>query len=297
MAATMSNSNMELWHRVQETDMSYTKPVSIGHKHTSINTNYMIMRATEQWGPMGKGWGCDVLSQGIESMGPIYRQVPKFDEHGKPAGTEQVHICDAKIHTLHMRLWYLADGERCEVNQFGHTKTVFETKDGIMTDGDYAKKSWSDAMKKCLSLLGFSADIYLGMFEDHEYAQEANIKAQQKKEERKLDREQMSKTEAAQKRQELGDWLQRIKEQYPTLKSERALNLLHKQNLAHAETHCPRVGVDLNKMLASLNEAYFNQLDVIKEPQDTVCTACGNSGLQHIHRPCAECGGKVKPAE
>lgn len=284
--------NLALWKTVEETDKSFTKESTYGHKQTSISTQYMVMRATEQFGPMGMGWGTEVLSERLEDMGPL--MVPAND------GTKAlVEVARARIHTLHMRLWYMRGGSKYNVEQFGHTQAVYKTNKGeIMVDENYAKKSFSDAMKKCLSLLGFSADIFLGYYDDHEYAQEAEMKARQRKEERQLEREDLSKAEVAEKKIEFAEWVSRAKDAYKGIKSPRGLQTLHKTNREHAQTHAPRLGIEVKDVIDALTGAYHDQLDKVTEPQDTVCTACGASKYQHIHRPCSEegCGGKVEAA-
>jgi len=51
-------NNLEFWQSVQETDPNYTKKVEYGsHSFTAVDAYYRIMRATELWGPYGKGWG------------------------------------------------------------------------------------------------------------------------------------------------------------------------------------------------------------------------------------------------
>ena len=42
----------------------------------------------------------------------------------------------------------------------------------MTTDGEAPKKSLTDAIKKALSMLGFSADVFLGMFDDVNYVQQ-----------------------------------------------------------------------------------------------------------------------------
>lgn len=74
-----------------------------------------------------------------------------------------------KIHKVRVKLWYRLDGVRGEVVQFGQTTFVGRNRNGLFTDEEAPKKSLTDAMSKCLSLLGFSADVYLGRFDDNKY--------------------------------------------------------------------------------------------------------------------------------
>ncbi|MEX7116228.1 hypothetical protein AB2C39_33685, partial [Pseudomonas aeruginosa] len=45
------------------------------------------------------------------------------------------------------------------------------SKWGITTDTEAPKKSLTDAVKKSLAMLGFSADIFLGLFDDRDYVE------------------------------------------------------------------------------------------------------------------------------
>ncbi|UPR37661.1 hypothetical protein H9K57_08610 [Vibrio parahaemolyticus] len=52
-----SNSNMGIWNQSFKTDLNFTKQdPSTGR--LSINAQYRQMKATEIFGPRGKGWGC-----------------------------------------------------------------------------------------------------------------------------------------------------------------------------------------------------------------------------------------------
>ncbi|WP_434771820.1 hypothetical protein [Pseudomonas entomophila] len=42
----------------------------------------------------------------------------------------------------------------------------------MTTDGEAPKKSLTDAIKKALSMLSFSADVFLGLFDDNAYVQQ-----------------------------------------------------------------------------------------------------------------------------
>lgn len=56
--------NLSIWKQVQRTDPRFTKPLEgAGFQGTSINSNYMFMRATEIFGPIGEGWGYEVVEE------------------------------------------------------------------------------------------------------------------------------------------------------------------------------------------------------------------------------------------
>jgi len=68
-----------------------------------------------------------------------------------------------------VKLWYILDGKRGEIEQFGATTYVGKNKYGPFTDEEAKKKTLTDAISKCLSWLGFSADVHLGRYDDNKY--------------------------------------------------------------------------------------------------------------------------------
>lgn len=151
------NANTSLWQAVEKTDPSFTKQFSRGggFKGTATNATYLARKATEQFGPCGTGWGVQVVDEEIID--------------GAPLLLEGVVVAHERIHKVRAKLWYMRDGQRGEVEQFGQTQMVGKNKNGFFTDEEAPKKSLTDAMSKCLSLLGFSADIHLGLYDDNKY--------------------------------------------------------------------------------------------------------------------------------
>lgn len=149
--------NMSIWGKVEKTDPKFTKQFSRGggFKGTATNATYLARKATETFGPCGTGWGINVLSEEVFT--------------GAPHVIEGQVVAHDMIHKVHARLWYVLDGKRGEVEQFGQTQIVGRNKNGFYTDEEAPKKSLTDAMSKCLSLLGFSADIHLGLYDDNKY--------------------------------------------------------------------------------------------------------------------------------
>ena len=151
--AKMSENNLALWQRVEKTDPQYTKPFSRGggFRGTAVNGTYLARKATEVFGPIGIGWGLEILDEELMQ--------------GAPLGDGAFEL----VHKVRVKLWYVLDGQRGEVVQFGQTTFVGRNKNGLYTDEEAPKKSLTDAMSKCLSLLGFSADVHLGRFDDNKY--------------------------------------------------------------------------------------------------------------------------------
>jgi hypothetical protein len=151
-------TNTALWQAVEKTDPAFTKQFSRGggFKGTATNATYLARKATEQFGPCGTGWGVNVVDEEIITGAPHL-------------GADGQVIAYDLIHKVRACLWYVRDGQRGEVEQFGQTQIVGKNKNGFYTDEEAPKKSLTDAMSKCLSLLGFSADIHLGLYDDNKY--------------------------------------------------------------------------------------------------------------------------------
>lgn len=144
-------SNMKLWDSVKVTDPLAVKPITgKSYKGDSPKPYYLIQRATETFGPIGIGWGVTVKSERFERM----------TEH------EVLHVAVVSI-------WYVWEDKRTETfDQMGGTKACYMTASGkLMVDEDAGKKSVTDGMVKCLSMIGFAGDIFSGLWNDSKYVQ------------------------------------------------------------------------------------------------------------------------------
>lgn len=143
----MSNSenNLSLWNNVEKTDPRHTKKVTFGRGFTAIDPYYQIKCATEQFGPAGEGWGWDVV------------RVEEFREIASMG--------------LLIRLWH---GNREQyVEQWGQG-SFYTDNNKTKADHDVLKKATTDGITKCLSYLGFNADVFTGKFDDNKYVQQMN---------------------------------------------------------------------------------------------------------------------------
>lgn len=170
------NKNMSLWDSVSKTDSKYLKSGQRGM--SSIDAQYYFMQATSIFGPIGTGWGYEILDQYV-TEGQTMKGNPEL-KNGP--------YLDYKVSqmTVKINFWYLLEGKKGEFPQYGHTPLVMKTKYGPMMDDDPEKKSLSDAIKKSLTLLGFCADVFLGKFDDRSYVQERQEEEQQEAEKEEL---------------------------------------------------------------------------------------------------------------
>lgn len=143
--------NMKLWKSVCVTDPAAVKPITgKQYKGNSPKPYWIIQRATETFGPCGLGWGVKILSERFERFG------------------------DEALHVAHVQVWYELDGKRGEIEQMGQTRAEYTSAQGKhIVDEDAPKKSATDGMVKCLSMLGFAGDIFSGQWDDSKYVQHA----------------------------------------------------------------------------------------------------------------------------
>ncbi|HHR6066367.1 TPA: hypothetical protein ACS78C_000457 [Providencia alcalifaciens] len=169
-----NNNHLSIWKRVQRTDARFTKPLEgMGFTGTSINSTYMFMRATEIFGPIGEGWGYEVIEEKFIDGKPLVE--PILDERNKQVATKFLRDSDGSLfceqnHSLKIKFWYNTErGLRGEYESYGATPYRYQTNYGIKVDGEVIKKSLTDAIKKALSMLGFSSDVFMGMHDNPEY--------------------------------------------------------------------------------------------------------------------------------
>ncbi|OVZ89912.1 transcription termination factor [Yersinia frederiksenii] len=163
--------NMNLWRSVQRTDERFTKAFSNNGGGTSINGTYMVMQATKLLGPQGINWRVEILEERFDNGAPIMRSVKGADgnyiKEVIPNGSGG-YLTEVN-HVIKIRLIYTLRGERGEIPSYGCTPYIYNTKNGLTCDSEVTKKSLTDATKKALSQLGFSADVFLGLFDDLGY--------------------------------------------------------------------------------------------------------------------------------
>ncbi len=169
-----NNDHLNIWKLVQRTDARFTKPLDgVGYTGTSINSTYMFMRATEIFGPIGEGWGYEIVEEKFVNGKPLTE--PVLDERNKQVATRFLRDGDGSLfceqnHSIKIRFWYTIECEtRGEFESYGATPYRYQTTYGIKVDGEVFKKSLTDAIKKALSMLGFSSDVYMGMHDNPEY--------------------------------------------------------------------------------------------------------------------------------
>lgn len=207
----MSDKNMQIWDQVEKTDTRFTKKAKVnGQDITSLSGTAMVMKATELFGPVGIGWGWKILEE-------------RFDDgHEIFTGEGDKRTCIGREigHTVKISLWFTQDGQRGEIEQYGCTRYQYKTSYGMTTDGEAPKKSLTDAIKKALSMLGFSADVFLGMFDDRDYVQ-------QRQEEEAIEQAVDKEAEIAKQAQERLDYIKSVIDTMQGAKTPHELKKIH----------------------------------------------------------------------
>nr|WP_281959216.1 exodeoxyribonuclease VIII [Enterobacter mori] len=271
-----AKENMSIWMRVHKTDPSRTKSkiqygkdkLPDGSKQilrvtTSINPTYQTERATRLFGPFGIGWGVNIEMERFDNGMPFTE--PTYDANGRFTGKKVIRDNDGTIiftlnHTMLISLWYIHNGVKGVISSYGHTKYLYQTQNGITCDDEYAKKSLTDATTKALSQLGFSADVYGGLFEDSEYS-----------EQNKLEHDLINATNRADEvvriREELD---QRFKANVETMKSAKTPNEVSK--IASSLTR--KIGEHLKAANATGDHDYVKYLDGRLNRLETIKVEC-----------------------
>lgn len=171
-------NNLSLWRAVCRTDPAYTKHVRARGGFTAIDAYYQVMQATAQWGPMGARWG--VMSCSYERV---------------EAGKQVLIVCEMTIYypdegSSHgYRALDKDEGERYgELWSCGRIPGIAGTAalvdDKGKVDSDAWKKAYTGALTKALSYLGFSADVFLGKFDDPQYVHGQRKRVHEERQER-----------------------------------------------------------------------------------------------------------------
>lgn len=155
--------NRAIWDKLFSVDEGATSKYKGkgGYQGVAIKAYWVMMRMTEEFGPVGKGWGWDEV------------------DNKTYTATSGAAIWMSKV-----IVWYTLDGKRYETGpQWGGTDllTVRAAKDGReayeFLDEDAAKKAITDAVSKCCSYLGAGGEVHMGLFDDNKYMSEKKDEA------------------------------------------------------------------------------------------------------------------------
>lgn len=136
------------------TDPKHLKNVnSNGRSFSAIDSTYQFLQATELFcGAYGTTWGLNDLEYSYKTLGDTELLILKANFF-YPGGQFELYNS--------IKLAYMTQG--------------YQNKPGYLKIDDEAfKKIETNTVSKALAKLGFSADVFMGKFEDNNYVQELN---------------------------------------------------------------------------------------------------------------------------
>lgn len=161
--------NLKLWKSVEKTPPDMTKEVAFGkRKFTTIDPQWQMRVATALWGPYGHRWGLrDLKYQLVETKGSDKVSLATIHDKVVHSAEQMVEYIDYSI-ILEAEFFYPVDSETASFPIINDDK--------YRVGDDTLKKIITNTRSKALSWLGFSADIFLGKFEDASYVKDLKAK-------------------------------------------------------------------------------------------------------------------------
>ena len=151
--STEGMENLRLWRSVEKTPPDMTKDVKFGKRHyTTIDPQWQMRVATALWGPYGMRWGLRNMS---------YQMVEQHD------GDENGRFMTSVV-ILRADFFYPCNGKQVSFEILND--------DRFRAGDDTLKKLVTNTRSKALSWLGFSADVFMGKFDDTAYVKDLKIK-------------------------------------------------------------------------------------------------------------------------
>lgn len=149
--------NLRIWKIGEQTDPTHTREAKpFGKIITAIDSYYQIKRATEAFGPIGIGWGYTAVEKEV-FMGEQVQAVVKVS------------------------IWYIDPGDTLRRNGPEVIASNPLKNDKGRVDEEAYKKATTDGITKALSYLGFSADIFMGLYDDARYKADVKRKFDQRR--------------------------------------------------------------------------------------------------------------------
>ncbi len=150
---TEGRENLKLWKSVEKTPPDMTKDVRFGKRHyTTVDPQWQLRIATALWGPYGASWG-------MRNLNWTVIETNESDAQGHYKGSAVI---------LKAEFFYPLDGE----------EVAFEimNDDRFKANEETLKKLVTNTRSKALSWLGFSADVFMGKFDDTSYVEDLKKK-------------------------------------------------------------------------------------------------------------------------
>ena len=188
----MAETNLRIWSALETTSPSATKGFQRagGFKGTAIKPIYTSLKMTETFGPCGIGWGVST---------PTYELVKGDD------GSVAVYCT--------VTLWFRdpETGQRSDpIPGVGGDFAIAKRSSGLFADDEAYKKAFTDAIGNAQKLIGMSADVHMGRFDDAKYVND--LKREEAAEAREEPpRQELRRETAARTHEQTGGMVDRIR--------------------------------------------------------------------------------------
>lgn len=239
--------NLSIWNLACKTDPAATKNYrgAGGFSGTSISSLYPVQRATEIFGPIGEGWGFEIVSDEFIQGGPMINK-------------EGVSLnCNEQTHSMRIAMWARQNGKTLQSIGIGLTPHITQNKYGVVTDHEAQKKSLTDAIKGALKLWGFSADVYMGMHDDAEYVNYVTNQSA-------MEKTDQQEAEAIKQKQEYDEWKEKALKQIETATTVYELESLYKPAARKTSLHADK---DFSMRLKKATNQRKSELELIKDKE------------------------------
>lgn len=154
-----SSPGLKIWRTVEDSDADFNRPGNDGRRSfTTVDPHFQLKRATAMWGPYGDQWGITNVSFNVLVS--------------KEPASKRGEARETSVMLMTGHFFYPNPNPKID------SPISFEyAVDRAFKPGwDVCKFLQTNFRSKCLSLLGFNADVYLGMWDDCDYVRGQEIK-------------------------------------------------------------------------------------------------------------------------
>lgn len=234
-----TSDNLILWESVEETNPGFVKPVTIGtFTYSAICHTYQAKRATEKFGLYGQGWGLSVSTFNyslLEATGLVIHDATFF---------------------------YTLNGDKIEfvMHNSIEAKKYYQGSHQGRFDDEFAKKLETNTLSKALSRLGFSADVFMGKFDDAEYVSEMKIKAG-------LEEVEQSDDVKKEKTAEFYAQMEKDLKSYALVPNVSGIKAVYGNHMSNAKQVCQILGLDWKAVGKKFQDAQRAAIYKIEHPE------------------------------
>lgn len=146
-----------IWDKLSKTDPKHTKGFKRagGFSGTAVKPQWVVSRLTEEFGPVGVGWGHNE---------PSFQLVPGDNR-------EMLVFCTVQCwHTERENTFFGVGGDK--VVTYIKANEQYNRPERWENDDEAFKKAFTDAIMNAFKFLGVAADVHMGLFDDSKYVQE-----------------------------------------------------------------------------------------------------------------------------